>query len=385
MRISHVITKGDVGGAQTNVVELASAQVRAGDDVVVTAGSDGPALERAAAAGARVELVPEVVAAREGGGSLRSAYGALAARLGDIAPDVVHGHSSHAGLLARAASRRLGLPSVYTAHGWPFQPGAPWRQRVSSYAGETVGAWLGDVVICLTESEARAARWVVPSSRMRIVPNGIADVSADELRPSGRSADGPVRLVMVARFAPPKQQAALLQALADVADVAWELTFVGEGPGRTACEQIAAARFGDGRVSFAGHRDDVPALLARHDVAVLWSGYEGMPMALLEGMRAGLCCLANDLPGVRVLFGTDHDLEPAGVIADADGLPELVRRWADDRDDLDRWGQRARQRYLDAFTADAMAAAVRQAYDDAIARRPLIGRRRGPGGGTSAR
>ena len=45
-------------------------------------------------------------------------------RVGEIRPDLVHGHSSNGGLHARLAARRLGLPSVYTAHGWPFQKGA---------------------------------------------------------------------------------------------------------------------------------------------------------------------------------------------------------------------------------------------------------------------
>jgi len=377
MRIAHVITKGDVGGAQTVVVELAGAQSGSGEDVVVVAGSDGPALERAAAVGARVELVPEIVAARDGSGSLLGAYRALVTRLGDIGPDIVHGHSSHAGLLARAASRRLGLPSLYTAHGWPFQQGAPWRQRVLSYVGEMVGALLGDVVICLTESEAHAARWVVPSGRLLTIPNGIADVPPDALRQRGRARNGPIRLVMVARFAPPKLQRSLLDALSGVADVDWELTFVGDGPGRLDAEHLAADRFLDGRVEFVAHSDDVPVLLAQHDIAVLWSGYEGMPMALLEGMRSGLCCVANDLPGARALFGIGERIEPAGVITDSDSLTILIRDWNDDRRALDQWGERARNRYLDAFTADAMAAAVRAAYDDAIARRPFTGRRRG--------
>ena len=189
---------------------------------------------------------------------------------------------------------------------------------------------------------------------------------------------------MVARFAPPKQQAALIRALADAADVAWRLTFIGEGPELEECERIAGRVLPDGRVEFAGHRDDVPEMLARHDVAVLWSGYEGMPMALLEAMRAELCCIANDLPGVRVLFGDPPDV--AGVIvADGGQLADRIRDWSLDRDAVDGWAASARARYVEAFTAERMAAATRSVYEQAIRRRPLIGRRRGSGGGTSAR
>ena len=58
-----------------------------------------------------------------------------------------------------------------------------------------------------------------------------------------------------------------------------------------------------GRVAFLGHRDDVAEILAASDVGVLWSRYEGLPISVMEYMRAGLCCVASDLPGVRALFG----------------------------------------------------------------------------------
>jgi glycosyltransferase involved in cell wall biosynthesis len=263
---------------------------------------------------------------------------------------------------------------VYTAHGWPFQKGAPWRQRLSSYAGEFVGARLGDAVICLTQAEADNARFVVPSRRLHVVSNGIADV-ADHRQPEQRSAsiaaEGPA-LVMVARFAPPKRQFDLVESLASLGGERWTLTFIGDGPDRAACEELAAATFPDGRVRFAGHRDDVPAVLAAHDIALLWSGYEGMPMALLEGMRAGLCCIANDLPGVRSLFGSTGpgptgSTESAGIVVrDAADLAGVVRSLSSSPAEIDKMGTRARQRYLDMFTADVMAAAIRDVYESIV-------------------
>ena len=393
MRIVHVITKGDVGGAQTAVVELASTQAGRDDDsVVVVAGSDGPALERLRRAGVATEVVPALATAWSGG-SLRQAFRDLRACLRSLEPDVVHGHSSHGGLLSRAGARSLSVASVYTAHGWPFQPGAPLRQRVASYLGEAAGGWLGGAVICLTPAEADAARLVVPRRRIRIVPNGIADVAPSCVRPSGRVGDGPVRLVMVARFAPPKRQLDLIESLTRAPGDGWTLTLVGDGPERAACERVAAERFPDGRVEFTGHSDAVPELLAAHDVAILWSGYEGMPMALLEAMRAGLCCVANDLPGVRVLFDDvagEGPVQPASpgagvIVTDGDELVRVIARLCADPVEIDRLGSLARARYEAAFTAEAVAAATREVYDDVLRRRPISGRRRGPGGGTSAR
>lgn len=364
MKILHVITRGDVGGAQTHVAQLASAQCDAGNDVTILAGVDGAAADAARARGVAVEIVPALGDARASG-SLRRAGRDVGERVRRIAPEVVHGHSSHAGLLARVAARRARIPSVYTAHGWPFQRGAPWRQRATSFLGELVGGHLGDAVICLTPAEAALARrsHVVPRSRIWIVPNGLEDVPADQRRRrSGH--DGPIRLVMVARFAPPKLQLELVERLRSVADLDWELLLVGDGPERAACEVRARQLFGS-RVTFAGHRDDVPHLLAGCDVGVLWSGYEGMPLALLEAMRGGLCCLANDLPGVRFVVG-----EPAcGVITarDRDAFASAVRGVLADRDRIDELGRAARLRYETAFTIDTMNAGVRAVYESVIA------------------
>src|SRR5690606_14412816 len=106
---------------------------------------------------------------------------------------------------------------VYTAHGWPFQKGAGWRQRLLSFGGEFVGGHIGDAVIVLTRAEfdrARRAR-VVPRDRLWIVPNGLADVPAAARRIGPLDARRPV-LVMVARFAAPKLQHQLLDVMQEL-------------------------------------------------------------------------------------------------------------------------------------------------------------------------
>jgi glycosyltransferase involved in cell wall biosynthesis len=360
VHVAHVITKLDVGGAQTHVVELALGQVAAGHRIDIVAGHGGPAAERAAAAGIPIRIVPEL-GASHGRFSQRAALAAVTRALGDIRPDLVHGHSSNGGLHARLAARRLRLPSVYTAHGWPFQKGAPWRQRVMSFAGEFVGGHVGNAVIVLTEAERdRAVRaWVVPRRRLWVVANGIGDVPPD-LRRSRPLGGRPAVLVMVARFAPPKLQAELAATLAALGDLPWTLQFVGDGPDLASCRaEVDAMPSLDGRVSFLGHRDDVAEILAASDIGILWSRYEGQPISVMEYMRAGLCCVANDLPGVRALFGE----EMAGVVVDAD---EDVARVLTDLlmtpGRVDTLGQRARVRYESHHSVTAMVAATDAVY-----------------------
>ena len=364
LRVMHVITKGDVGGAQTHVVELCRAQLKSGLVPTVIAGVGGPAVEQLQSSGIDTFLIPSLT------GSMsellrRSTLLELRSMIRDVQPDIVHGHSSAAGLLARAAARREGCPSVYTAHGWPFQAGARATQRAMSLAGESIGGRFGDAVICLTESEASLARRyrVARKDAIYVIPNGLADVPGTQDRRVDH--DRAPRVVMTARFAPPKLQHELIRALAQIIDLPWNLALIGDGPQLDSCRRLGAEVLGD-RVEFLGHRNDVAEVLALSDVLVLWSRYEGMPIALLEGMRAGLCCIGSDLPGVRTLFGTP----PVGLTAST--LPELVgvlRRALSDRDLRARFGHDARSRFEQHFSADVMAKATLEVYRQVIERR----------------
>ena len=361
VKVAHVVTKLDVGGAQTHVAELAMAQHASGIDVRVIAGVDGPAAARVRAAGISVVIIGPLGSAH-GRLSQRAAFGAVRHALASDPPDIVHAHSSHAGLMARLVARRDGYRSVYTAHGWPFQAGAAWKQRIASFTGEFVGGHVGDAVICLTEAEADRARRarVVPRRRIWVVPNGIADVPV-ELRRFGPidPVAGPV-LVMVARFAPPKLQIELLETLGTLGDLPWTLRLVGDGPALEVCRTlVSASPLLSTRVELLRHRNDVPAILAAADIGLLWSRYEGLPISVMEQMRAGLACVASDLPGTRVLFGD----EPAGLVAgSSDELASVLERLFVEPSRVDQLGAAARRRYESAYSVEAMLDGTNKVY-----------------------
>jgi glycosyltransferase involved in cell wall biosynthesis len=362
VRVVHVITKGDVGGAQTHVVELAAAQIGVGLQVTVVAGTAGAALDRCRSVGCDVRVVASLGEARARLGQ-RGALRDLEAAIVASRPDIVHAHSSNAGFLARLVCRRRKIACVYTAHGWPFQRGAAWSQRLLSFGGEFVAGHLGAGVICLTDAEAERARRarVVPADRLWVVPNGLADVADELVR---RSADSPPSVVMVARFAPPKLQREVVDVMATLTGLAWTLTFVGDGPELAACRQHAASVLGD-RAAFLGHRDDVTELLAGHDTLVLWSAYEGLPISVLEGMRAGMCCVASDLPGVRELLGDD-----AGVVVDtSDVLRRALAALLVDPARRAALGAAARAAFVERYSISGVESRIRSIYAELIARR----------------
>ena len=365
MRVLHVVTKADVGGAQTYVLELATAQMASGDTVAISAGSVGVMAAEAERRGLTVMSSPHLH--REIG--LRSELAALRGlreQIAEFSPDVVHAHSSKAGVLVRVATRRR-VPAVYTAHGWPFQAGAPLAQRMVSWLGETLAAhWWGEV-ICLTDAEkALARRWrVVSPRRLHVVPNGLPDVE-EHLRADLRVREpgAPVVIVMVARFAPPKSQRRVLDAVTAMRPGGWRLDLVGDGPQLEECRAAATALGLDDRVRFLGHRDDVGELLLASDIGLLWSRYEGMPLALMEAMRAGLACVANDLDGTRLLLA---DGASGLLVPFEDGaLTTVLQRLVDDSDGRRGLAAAARARFENLFSIEGNERRVRQVYDSAI-------------------
>src|SRR6266550_7780304 len=124
MRIVHIITRLIVGGAQENTLISCEGQHRHGHEVTLMTGPaigpEGSLMERAAAGGYRVEVVDQMRRAILPGKDY-STYRWLVKRLRENAPDVVHTHSSKAGIIGRYAAKKAGVPAViHTIHGLAF-------------------------------------------------------------------------------------------------------------------------------------------------------------------------------------------------------------------------------------------------------------------------
>jgi glycosyltransferase involved in cell wall biosynthesis len=285
---------------------------------------------------------------------LRRAVRDLAALIREQRPDAIHAHSSFAGAAARVAAHRCGVPAVYTVHGFGFKPQARPVVREMAWLGEALLAPWTDRMICVSKHEAElAARLPFPPKSVSVIPNGLPDVPW-RAQPQAQ----PASVAMVARLAPPKRADLLLDALALMPDRP-ATHILGDGPMREQLEAKARA-LGLAQVELAGDVDDVPQRLAQHGIFVLLSDHEGMPISIIEAMRAGLAIVASRLPGIgeMLVHGESAlfvDNEP-GCVRDA------LARLAADPGLRSRLGQAARARYERDFDARAMADKVLAVY-----------------------
>lgn len=284
MRVLHVISEMGAGGAEALVAGMALAGGDVGWESAVASGG-GFRVDALRAAGIPVFDVP--VARRSALGVLRATW-AVRAAVRRFKPDVVLAHNVSASLVARLASPRRPVVTVFHGVASEDVSGAVRvLRRVST--------------VVVTVASAAAQRLsgldsvvVIPNAAFPSVPS--ADRATVRAR-LGTPLDVPVALCP-ARLEPQKRHDVLLDAWAQIPGDA-ELWLAGDGSLRSALEARAP-----GRVRFLGTRTDVRDLLEAADVTVLTSDWEGMPIALLESLAAGRPIVASDVDGVReVLSG----------------------------------------------------------------------------------
>jgi len=209
-------------------------------------------------------------------------------------------------------------------------------------------------------------RFHVPPEKIVVIPN--AATAGGTVSPVPRSElarDVSTSIVLtVARLDAQKGIAHLLDAAVAVPQASFAIA--GEGPDRAALEQRAATLGVSDRVRFLGHRHDVPALLAAADLFVLPSLYEGLPLAVLEAMAAGVPVIATSVGGTAevVRDGETGTLVPP---ADADALSSAIGRTLADRRQASRLALAARSLVAHGHSVTSMVGSVSRLYEELLA------------------
>jgi glycosyltransferase involved in cell wall biosynthesis len=364
MRIAYLITRADpIGGAQIHVRDMAGAARRLGHSATVITSGSGPFLDELRNQGTPTILLRHLGVPIRPVRDVR-AYHEIRATLDELRPDHVAAHSSKAGTLGRMAGRALGIPVVFTVHGWAFTPGVPTLSAWMYRGIERAVAPLASRIITVSEFDRRLALQarIAPADRVVAVHNGMGDAPpALRADPAG----APPRLVMVARFGDQKDHPTLLHALAELRELPWELDLVGEGEQLAQTRALAASLGLADRVHFLGQRMDVDRLLARSQLALLVSNWEGFPLSILEAMRAGLPVVASAVGGVPEAI---RDGETGYLIArgDREQLRDRIGRLLSSPDLRCRLGAGGRALFEQEFTLQRCVGRTLAVYAEAI-------------------
>lgn len=358
--VAHVVLGLRIGGLERVVVDLVKHSGRRVRPAVICIEERGQLGDELVAGGAPLVVVP-----RRPGFRPWHAFRVRGA-LRQLGAEVVHTHNTAAGLYGGLGARLSGLPVVHTKHGANIA-GTP-RQGLLNW----LAFKLTDHVVAVSEAAREIARAEgIEASRLSIIDNGIDTARFAPQAHARASARDELSLPVdafvvgsVARLSQEKNQSVLLEAFSLLVGrdqgAAARLVLVGGGPMEADLRSRAASLGVGERVVFAGPRQDVAELLPAFDVFALSSDTEGLPVALLEAMAAGVAPVVTRVGAMAEVVGEGR----AGLVVeprDPAGLAAALARLRDQafRQQL---SSEARSRVLERYDARRMAGQYEALY-----------------------
>jgi glycosyltransferase involved in cell wall biosynthesis len=373
VRVVEILATGTSGGAQEHLFGLMTRLDSSRFDASVVSLSAGSAVRKLQRAGYPVTLIDEHEDA--------AAVAALAAHLAEVRPDVVHTHMYRADIIGTKAV----LAMTSAGHARPYLVSTVHSSRVRSADDrETLRCLTPEIDQLIAVSKSIVAK--IADERpglapVRLIYNGVDLTRYDhqepncELRELFGMEPGSQVVGVVARLEPEKGHQTLIDAwphvLRSVPDA--YLMVVGEGSMRDALEQQASANRVAHRVVFTGRRDDIPAVTASFDVAVLPSHREAQGLSILEAMALSRPVVASDVGGIPEMIEDGV----TGVLVPHDqpeALAAAIVRLLSDHVVADTIAKAGHDLVHDRFCIELMVRAVEGIYEEGagVARRPRV-------------
>lgn len=367
LRILHLFVSLPIGGAENLLLSiLRRLNSVCYESIVCTLGEKGVLATQVEALG--IPLVE--LRLMHGGGGRRKAVRSLVELLRRERIDLLHTNLYHANLIGRLAARRAGIPCVISIHNTYIKP--KWHRRLINW-------WLARhhteaIIVDSTDIRHDILRYdYIQEKLINVIPSAV-DLSRSESALTrqaarerlGLNADAYV-LGTIGRLEEQKGHRFLLDALGCLNRQGLNIVLLLIGGGRKEAalrEQAIRLALGD-QIRFLGMRDDLGDLFRAMDLFVMPSLWEGLSLAMLSAMAAGLPVVATNVGGVREVLGNDDRgfVLPPG---DADALTERIA-WCHAHPDAATHKGAAGATYVRTHYSDeAMVKRVEEVYERAI-------------------
>jgi glycosyltransferase involved in cell wall biosynthesis len=362
LRLAHLIESDGPGGAERMLVSLATELQAAGGHnvVIVPASGEGWLARQLYGTGVHVELFHLD----------RPFSPAFAGQLEEILRRhrvaLAHSHEFTMAVYGAWASRRAGIPHLFTMHGSRY-----YADRLRRRIALRIAATSSDAVVAVSHILARQLRrdlWL-SADRVVTVPNGVRHVPVEQssLREELHLTVDDQVVVAVGSLYPVKGHSYLLQAIALLTDrfPRLHLAIAGRGELADSLRALAYRLEIAERVHLLGLRSDVGNVLAAADVFALPSLSEGLPLALLEAMLSAKPIVATGVGEVPAVL----DGGRAGVVVrpgDAAALADALAALLSDPKQARQLGATAAARASEAYTFSGMMDRYTELYKDAL-------------------
>jgi glycosyltransferase involved in cell wall biosynthesis len=373
VKVAHIITRLELGGAQQNTLYCCEHHDRKKYEVLLIAGSGGYLDEKAKKIpNCKTYLLPELKHQIHPWWDLK-ALGRLMDILKTEKVELVHTHSSKAGILGRLAAKKAGVPSIiHTVHGWGFHPHQFFITRWLYQILEGWAAAFTDVLITVSEENKLAglAAGIGRKEQYRVIHSGIdpkqyrlSYFAASRARSKLKSKGLPCVLVL-SNF---KNQKSPMDVVEIAEILRSKIPYVlflwaGDGPLFEKVEREIKARGLERHFLLLGWRDDVAELFAACDVLLLTSLHEGLPRVVLQAMAAEKPVVASAVNGTpeAVKSGQSGFLHAPH---DTQGMAESLSKILTDRKLAAQMGKAGRKALKGTFLIDEMLRQIEKVYE----------------------
>ncbi|MBU1006735.1 MAG: glycosyltransferase family 4 protein [Candidatus Omnitrophica bacterium] len=314
MRICHVITKPELGGAQLSTLNILANLPKDKCELFFVTSSEGILKsEFKGLKGVRSFFSPFLVR------QINPLYDILALihiyliyiRYG---VSLAHTHSSKAGIIGRWAAKFAGVPRiVHTVHGWSFNDYQPLAVRKIFIFLERITAVFTTRIICVSkrDMEIGIKYNIAPKEKFALIKYGVSltDFQVSPVKNSKKREELGIRnndpvIGMIACLKPQKSPLDYINAAINIYAKIPNVNFllVGDGVLREKCKRALAVSSLNGRFILTGWRRDVSEIMDILDIVVLTSKWEGMPIAIIEALSKGCPVVATNAGGTPELL-----------------------------------------------------------------------------------
>ncbi len=382
MKIAHIITRLIIGGAQENTVHTVEDHIREfGDEVTLITGPalgpEGSLIPRAKQSGCNLIILDEL---RRNIHPLRelAAYRKLKKHLRQLQPDIVHTHSSKAGILGRRAAFALKIPCVHTIHGAAFHYGQHPILYHAYKQSEKIAARWTDHTISVADAMSQQyleAGIGKPENYTTIHSGFVVDpfLEKSKNRDAQRAAWGlsPEHILIgkIGRLFPLKGHEAVLAVAAEVVRQCPQARFLFIGDGILREQYLT-------EIEKMGLKDhfiftglvpptEIPELMQTLDILVHTSQWEGLARVLPQALIAAKPVISFDIDGAKevVINNETGFLVPR---SDLKGLTESMVRLINDQKLRERFGKTGREKFTDRFRHQTMSRKIRTVYQQIL-------------------
>jgi glycosyltransferase involved in cell wall biosynthesis len=371
IKVLECIRQGQIGGGESHLLSLVENLDKSVFDPLVLSFTDGPMIERLQDMQVPTKIIPTTRPFDV------TKWKTVRNFIREQQVDLIHAHGTRANSNVLWAAKSLGIPVIYTVHGWSFHPDQRSFVRKIRILGERYLTDRSDVNISVSASNQQTGKENLGRFTSVVINNGIDLQKFDptraykDIRSQLGIAANDLLVLFIARFTAHKQPLALIKAFAQAAAQLphLHLLLVGDGDQKEEAVRLIDQLQLQDRITLEKFRQDVPDVLAAADIFVLPSLWEGLPIGLLEAMAMGKAIIASRVDGTKEII--EHGVN--GWLVDTEDLVNQLRdalvQLAGDEATRKRFSMQAMDTVRQRFNAADMTRKIENIYREVLAKK----------------